>query len=155
MQTYISKEQYEKLKQELEYLKNIETKRIAERLKEAVELGDLSENAEYDQALEEKEKLERKIFEIERILREAKIIRNQKTNDKIVPGVSFEALEKTAKRKFIFTLVGYGETSPREGKISTESPLGKAFLNKKPGDEITIETPKGKTIYKILKIINK
>lgn len=154
MTTYISKEQYEKLKQELEYLKSVERKKIAERIKAAVELGDISENAEYDQAISDKERLDRKIFEIERILREAKIVRNQKGGNKILPGVSFEALEKGTSKKFTFTLVGYGEANPREGKISTESPLGKAFFNKKPGDEVEVETPRGRVKYKILKILN-
>lgn len=151
---YISKEQYEKLKKELEYLKNVERKNIAERIKSAVELGDISENAEYDQAMSEKERLEQKIFEIERILESAKIIKKHKGGNKILPGVSFEALEKETNKKFTFTLVGYGEADPRQGKISTESPLGKAFLNKKVGDEVTIKAPKGEIVYKILKILD-
>jgi transcription elongation factor GreA len=86
MVTYISKEQYEKLKKELEYLKTEGRKEIAERLKNAIEMGDISENAEYDTAIAAKEDLERKIAEFENILKTAKIIRDSKINDRILPG---------------------------------------------------------------------
>ena len=152
MITYISKEQYEKLKQELEYLKTVERRKIAERLKNAFELGDITENAEYDIAMAEKEKLERKIAEIENVLRTAKIIRNVKRSDRILPGSKFEVIEKGSNKKYTFTLVGFGESNPLEGKISTESPLGQAFLNKKIGQEVLVKTPKGNTIYVIKKI---
>jgi transcription elongation factor GreA len=154
MTTYISKEQYEKLKKELEYLKTVERKRISEKLKNAIEMGDISENAEYDIALNEKENLERKIMKLENILQNAKIIRLTKNNDKILPGKKFEVIEKTTKKKFTFTIVGFGEINPFEGKISTDSPLGKAFLYKKINEEVIIETPKGKIIYIIKKIYN-
>lgn len=153
---YISKEQYEKLKQELEKLETEERKKIAERLKIAKEFGDLTENAEYEEALEAKERLEVQISEIKRILRTAKIIKNaKKSNDRIYPETTFEVLEKNSKRKVVFTLVGYGEANFKEGKISTESPLGQAFLNKKTGDIVEVQTPQGKVIYEIRKIYEK
>jgi transcription elongation factor GreA len=152
MVTYISKEQYEKLKQELEYLKTQGRKQIAERLKNAVEMGDISENAEYDIAMTEKENLERKIAELENVLRTAKIIRSSKMHNRILPGKKIDVIEKETNKKYTFTLVGFGESNPGEGKISTDSPLGKAFLNKKVGDEIIIQAPKGKIIYVIKKI---
>ena len=152
MTIYISKEQYEKLKQELEYLKTVEREKIAERLKNAIELGDISENAEYDIAMNEKEKLERKIVEIENVLKTAKIIRESKHTNRILPGKKFEVIEKKTNKKYTFNLVGFGESNPLEGKISTESPLGQAFLNKKIGDEVTVKTPKGDTVYVIKKI---
>ncbi len=156
MTTYISKEQYEKLKQELEYLKSVERKKIAERIRIAREYGDISENAEYDIAISEQENLERKILELENILKTAKIIRNIKksNNDKILPGVTFEVIEVDTNKKYLFTLVGFGEYNPSVGKISTDSPLGKAFLNKKVSDVVKVQTPKGKVTYKITKIIN-
>ena len=92
MVTYISKEQYEKLKQELEYLKTQGRKQIAERLKNAVEMGDISENAEYDIAMAEKENLERKIAELENVLRTAKIIRSSKITSRILPGKKFDVI---------------------------------------------------------------
>jgi len=154
MEIYISKEQYNKLKEELEYLKNVERKRIAERIKNAIELGDISENAEYDSATAEKENLERRILEIENVLRSAKIIKtsNQQNSNLIVPGKKFEAIEKKSGKKFTFTLVGFGEGSLKENKIDVGSPLGKAFLNKRVGDLVEVEAPKGKIIYQVKKI---
>lgn len=154
-EVYISKEQYEKLKKELERLKTEERKRIAERLKTAISYGDITENSEYDEATQAKMRLETQIYELEKILRSAKIIKtNKPQNNKILPGSKFEVLDKTNNKKIIFTLVGFGEANPAENKISTESLLGKSFLNKKVGDLVKIETPKGKTVYEIKKIFN-
>ena len=152
MVTYISKEQYDKLKEELKYLETKVRKEIAERIKNAVEMGDISENAEYDIAMAEKENLERKIAEIRHVLNTAKIIRDLKTQDRILPGKKFDVIEKGTNKKYTFTLVGYGESNPSEGKISTDSPLGKAFLNKKVNDEVIVKVPKGEIIYVIKKI---
>ncbi len=149
---HISKEQFEKLKQELEYLKNVERKNVAERLKTALSFGDISENAEYDEAKSAKERLEAKIYELEQILKSAKIIKGSRVQDKIVPGTKFEVLDKNSNKKYIFILVGFGEANILEGKISTESPLGKAFLNKKVGDIVKVQTPKGEVIYEIKKV---
>ncbi len=151
---YISKEQYEKLKQELERLKTEERKKIAERLKTALSYGDITENSEYDEATTAKATLEAKIYELENILKSAKIITGKGSASKIIPGTKFEVLDKTNNRKIVFTLVGFGEANPSEGKISTESLLGKKFLNKKVGDQIEIETPRGKVVYEIKKIFN-
>jgi len=152
MVTYISKEQYDKLKEELKYLETKARKEIAERIKNAIEMGDISENAEYDIAITEKENLERKIAEIKHVLNTAKIIRDLKTHDRILPGKKFDVIEKGTNNKNTFTLVGYGESNPSEGKISTDSPLGKAFLNKKVNDEVIVKVPKGEIIYIIKKI---
>lgn len=149
---YITKEQFKKLKEELEYLKNVIRQQVAERLKNAIELGDISENAEYDIAMAEKENLERKISEIENVLKTAKIIKETKIKDRIFPGKTFEVIEKNTNKTLTFMLVGFGESNPMEGKISTESPLGQAFLNKKVGDEVSVLTPKGNMIYIIKKI---
>jgi len=152
MAIYISKEQYEKLKEELKYLETEKRKEVAERLKSALELGDISENAEYDIALQEKENLEIKILELKNILNNAKIIRQDNRSERILPGKKFDVIETKTNKKYTFTLVGFGESNARERKISTESPLGKAFLNKKVNDIIEIKTPNGKSIYKIKKI---
>lgn len=154
-EVYISKEQYEKLKKELERLKTEERKRIAERLKTALSYGDISENSEYDEATQAKMRLETQIYELEKILRSAKIIKtNRSQNNKILPGSKFEVLDKTNNKKIIFILVGFGEANPAENKISTESLLGKSFLNKKVGDLVKVETPRGETVYEIKKIFN-
>jgi transcription elongation factor GreA len=152
MIVYISKEQYEKLKEELKYLETEKRKEIANRLKNAIELGDISENAEYDIALQEKENLERRIAEIKNVLSNAKIIRQDNKSERILPGKKFEVIETKTNKKYTFTLVGFGESNPREGKISTESPLGKAFFSKKLDDIVEVQAPNGKVTYKIRKI---
>ena len=149
---YISKDQYEKLKQELERLKTEERKKIAERLKTAISFGDITENAEYDEAQIAKENLEKRIYELEQILKSAKIIKAVGSKLKILPGTKFEAVDKTNNKKYTFILVGFGEANPAENKISINSLLGKNFLNKKVGDLIKIETPKGTIVYEIKKI---
>jgi transcription elongation factor GreA len=155
MAILLSKEQLEKLKKELEHLINEEKPKIAERIKNAVGYGDLSENSEYDEALNAKERLEKKIYELQRIISEAKIIKNNdQVSNKIIPGKKFEVIDLNSKRKFIFMLVGFGEADPKNKKISTESPLGKAFLNKKKGDIVKVKTPQGENSYKISKIFS-
>lgn len=155
MTILLSKEQLEKLKKELEYLINEEKPRVTERLKNAASYGDLSENSEYDEALNAKERLERKIYELQKIINEAKIIKNNnQTTNKIIPGKKFEVIDLNSKKKFTFMLVGFGEADPKDKKISTESPLGKAFLNRKKGDIVKVKTPQGETSYKINKIFD-
>lgn len=150
---YITKEQYEKLKQELERLKTEGRREVAERLKTALSYGDITENSEYDEARSAQEQLEIRILELENILKRAKIIRNTTANNRILPGTTFEVVDKTNNKRHTFTLVGFGEANPLEGKISTESPLGKKFLNKRIGESVEVETPKGKIIYEIRRII--
>lgn len=155
MTILLSKEQLEKIKKELEYLINEEKPKIAERLRNAASYGDLSENAEYDEALMAKERLERKIFELQKIISEAKIIRDSnQANNRVVPGRKFEVIEINSKKKYIFTLVGFGEANVKDKKISTESPLGKAFINRKVGEIVRVKTPQGEQVYKIKRIID-
>jgi transcription elongation factor GreA len=150
MQYHLTKEGLEKLKKELEYLKKEGRIEIAERLKRAKEYGDLSENAEYSEAKDEQAKLETRIFELEKIIRNAVIIRKSSQKDIVNIGSTIE-VQKGVK-KFKYTIVGSHEANPEANLISNESPLGKAFLGKKIGDEVEVETPSGKTKYKILKI---
>ncbi|MCS7200910.1 MAG: transcription elongation factor GreA [Patescibacteria group bacterium] len=155
MTILLSKEQLEKLKKELEYLISEEKPKVAERLKNAASYGDLSENAEYDEALMAKERLERKIFELQKIIAEAKVIKNNnQDSNKITPGKKFEVTELSSKKKYTFILVGFGEANPKDKKISTESPLGKAFLNKKVGEIVKVQTPQGEQSYKINRIVD-
>lgn len=151
---YISKEQFLKIKEELDYLKNIAIREVAEKIKSAIELGDLSENSEYETALNEKERVERKIFELTKVLKNCKIIKTKKTRKRkvILPGAKFEVINKITNERFIFTLVGYGESDYKSMKISTQSPLGKAFLNKKENDLVEIKTPRATYLYQIKKI---
>jgi transcription elongation factor GreA len=147
----ISKENYEKLKKELEYLEKEKRKEIAEKLKIAASHGDLSENAEYALAKEEQANLEQKILEIKKILETAQIIEKNK-NDIVDIGSKVEILDLNTNKKINIEIVGYGEVDPIKGKISENSPLGKNLINKKVGDNIEFEINGKKFKYKILKI---
>ncbi|PIU98656.1 transcription elongation factor GreA [Candidatus Wolfebacteria bacterium CG03_land_8_20_14_0_80_40_12] len=150
MQYHLTKEGLEELKKELEYLKKEGRIGIAERLKRAKEYGDLSENSEYTDAKEVQSLLEGRIFELEQIIRNVIIIKKSNQKEKVSIGSTVE-VEKS-KKIFRYTIVGSKEAKPEENLISNESPLGKAFLNKRLGEIVEIETPAGKTKYKIVKI---
>lgn len=153
MRKIISKETYEKLKSELEKLKKIERKIIAEKIKTAKEFGDLSENTEYQSALEEQKSLERRIYELENILKTAKVIKNKSVkSDKIFIGSEVEIVNLDNKKIFKVVIVGFGESDPTKGKISSESPIGKALLGKKIGDIIEVVIGNKKTKYQIKSI---
>lgn len=153
MNKIISKEVYEKLKAELEKLKKIERKIIAEKIKTAKEFGDLSENAEYQTALEEQKKLERRIYELENILKKAKIIKTKPgKTDKISIGSQVEIVNLVDKKRLKLTIVGFGESDPAKGKISVKSPIGKALLGRKKGEIIEVTVGNKKTKYKIYSI---
>lgn len=147
---YITQEGLEKLKKELNDLKTIKRKEIAGRLKEAISFGDLSENFAYQQAKEDQNFLEGRILELENIIKQAQIIKKTKQTNKVQVGS--QILVECKKEKEKFQIVGSEETDPEKNKISFESPLGKAFLNKLVGEIIEVETPSGKISYKILKI---
>ena len=150
MQHYLTKEKLEELKKEVEHLKKDVRNEIAERLKRAKEFGDLSENAEYSEAKEEQSRIESRIFELEDVLRNASIIKIAGGKDIVSIGSTIEVNKKGKTLKY--TIVGSNEAKPEENLISNESPLGKAFLDKKKGDVVKIETPGGKVEYKIMKI---
>jgi transcription elongation factor GreA len=148
--SYVSKEQLEKLKAELEELKTNKRIEIAERLKVAKEAGDLSENSEYFEAREEQAKVEGRIFELEELLKKSVIIGKSKTGGFVRIG-STVVVQKGSTTKRL-TIVGSTETNPETGLISNESPLGKAFLGAKVGDVVTIDAPSGKAEYKVIDI---
>jgi len=159
MTQYITPEAYQKLKKELEELKTVKRQEIAQRIKEAKDLGDLSENASYQEAKEAQSKLETQILELESYLKTVTLIHHPKTNGKLVEVGSTVLVQSVlvqsltpprAKKTFIIT--GSLEANPLEGRISNESPLGQAFLKKKKGDIVVVKTPKGEVKYKILKI---
>ena len=122
---------------------------IADKIAEARDFGDLSENAEYDSAREEQGLVESRIAEIEDILLNAELIRGGKTS-KVSLGSKVEL--KTGKKTVAYTVVGPVEADPLEGKISNESPIGGALMGKKVGETATITTPKGSTTYEIVSI---
>lgn len=137
------------LEAELEELK-LQRGPIAEKIANARDYGDLSENAEYDAAREEQGKVESRIAEIEEILLNADIIKPGRSNGSVQVGSTVEL--KVSGKKVKYTIVGPVEADPLEGKISNESPIGQALIGKKLDEKVTIETPKGPATYSIIAI---
>ncbi|MBQ6847595.1 MAG: transcription elongation factor GreA [Clostridia bacterium] len=142
-----------KLKEELETLKNEGRADIAEKIKVARGYGDLSENSEYDEAKNEQAKLEARIIEIEAMLKNVEIIEDIKGKAKtVILGCKVKVLDNQYGDEDEYRVVGSTEADSRQGKISDESPMGKALLGKKLGDEVTVEAPAGEFKVKILEI---
>lgn len=147
---YLSKERLEELKAELEQLLHEGRREVADRLKRAKEYGDLSENSEYSEAKDEQAAVERRILELEDTIKNASIIKKTTGSDTVVVGSTVTVKGKNQIQTY--QIVGSNEAMPEEGKISNESPLGKAFLGHAVGDEVKVGTPKGDTFYTISKI---
>ncbi len=147
---YLTKERSEELKKELEMFLGQKRREVAERLKQAKEFGDLSENSEYSEAREQQSWVENRIFELQDIIKKAVIIKNNGIGDQVVIG-STVAIKKDGQL-FRYRIVGSNEAKPEDGKISNESPLGRAFLDKKVGESVEVLTPGGKNVYQIMKI---
>ncbi len=150
--TFLTKEGYQKLADELEHLRTVKRKEVAERLHEAMEGGELIENAEYEAAKNEQAFVEGRIQEVEVILASARII-DETTHDpnSVQVGDTVVLKEGTAGNEE-YTIVGAAEADPRNGKISNESPLGKSILNHHAGEEVTVDAPGGSFKVKIVKI---
>ncbi len=148
----MSQEKFEELTHELDELRTTRRKEVAEQLEYARSLGDLSENAEYQEAREMQAAVEERIGKLEQILKNAKITKGTKS-DTVGMGsiVTVEPLVKGAE-KHTYTIVGAEEANIIEGKVSYHSPLGAALMGKKKGDEYSFHTPKGTQKYKILKV---
>lgn len=153
MVSYITKEGLKKMKKELHERKVTTRKEIARAIKEAKEQGDLSENAEYTEAKRQQRENESRIIHLENIIRTAKVIdRNKKLGSGVVEVGSTVEVE-TKGKNMKFEIVGSSEADPLQGKISNESPIGRAFLGKKKGEEFKLELPNGNKVgYRILKI---
>jgi len=149
MDKYLTKEGLEKLKKELDCLKTIKRKEIAQSLGETASFGDLTENAAYQGAKEDQAFLEGKILELENLIKEAILI-EEKARDQIEVGSAVWLAKGWRKAKF--KIVGTTEANLNLGKISTESPLGKALIGRRKGEIIEVEAPEGKIKYKIIKI---
>lgn len=148
--TYLTKEGFQKLQDELDYLRKAKRQEVAERLHEAMEGGELIENAEYEAAKNEQAFVEGRIQELEVILATAHIIEGQHDPTSVEVGDKVVIQEEDGEPEE-YTIVGAAEADPRAGKISNESPLGKALLNRKPGDIITVEAPGGSFQVKLIK----
>ena len=142
-----------KLEEELEYLKTAGRADIAEKIKVARGYGDLSENSEYDEAKNEQAKIEARIVEIEEMLKNVEIIEDVKGNAKtVMVGVKVKVLDEEYGDECEYLVEGSTEADPREGKISDESPVGRALMGKKIGDEVIVEAPGGEFKLKVVGI---
>ena len=147
---YLTPEGEKKLKAELAELTGPRRAELSKRLRSAIQMGDLSENADYHKAKEDQGFLEGRIQEIEAILRMAVII--EKTNSDVVTVGSLVTVQEENFSPETYSLVGAKEADPRNGKISNESPIGRALMDHKVGDVVVAETPGGQIKFKILKI---
>lgn len=151
----VTKEGLDKLVTELEYLRNTRRKEVAERIKEAISYGDLSENSEYEEAKNEQAFVEGRIMELEEKVKNVKIITEKTKITKTVQIGSKVHLRNLTKKKDdldVYTIVGSEEADPFAGKISNESPIGSALLEKKKGDIVRVNIPAGVVEYEITKL---
>ncbi len=149
----LTKASYQKLQEELEDLKVNKRKEIAQKIKEAREQGDLSENAEYDAAKDEQRDIEAHIEELENLLKNAEIIDHKKIDfDKIHMGCKVKIRDMGSRREMMYEIVPSTEVNSREKKISYESPIGAALMNKEVGEVVEIQIPAGSVRYKVLEI---
>ena len=140
------------LEAELEHLKSVGRDDIAEKLKVARSYGDLSENSEYDEAKSEQAKIEARIGELEYQLEHSEIVESL-DDDSVSMGDTVSVVRKNDKAKLTYKIVGFSQSNPIEGKISDESPVGKALIGAKAGDTVVVEVPVGNIEFQIKKVI--
>lgn len=142
-----------RMEEELENLKTVRRKEVADKIKEARGQGDLSENAEYDAAKEEQAEIESRIVVLEKMLKNAEVIDDEEiSNDVISIGCKVKIYDVEFEEELEYAIVGSAEADPMEGKISNESPVGKTLLGHKIGDLVEVETPAGMVEFRILEI---
>ena len=151
-ETLLTIEALKQLEAELEDLKVNGRKEAAEKIKLAKSFGDLSENSEYDEAMNDQAKLEARIGEIEYIIKNAKILDVETLGNENVHIGSTVKLTDKKKKSYTYTIVGFAQADPAAGKISDESPVGKALIGHKKGDKVTIDVPNGTLEFKIVEI---
>jgi transcription elongation factor GreA len=149
--TYLTREGYQKLQEELEYLRTKKRQEVAARLHEAMEGGELIEDAEYEAAKNEQAFVEGRIQELEILLANARVIEGKGNADTIQVGATV-TVQENGNDPEVYTIVGPAEANPRSGKISNESPLGRALLEHRIGDLVTVDAPGGRFSVQILKV---
>lgn len=147
---YLTQKGLEDLKKEFEEMQNKRRPEVVERLSAAREMGDLSENAEYTAAREELAFIDGRLDELENLLKQVEIISDEHATQSV--GLGSQVVIKIKDKEETFTVVGEWEADPVEKKISHESPLGKALIGKAVGDELEVEAPAGKMLYKVVSI---
>jgi transcription elongation factor GreA len=149
----LTPEGYEKLKQEIETLSTEKRREVADRIRVAREFGDISENAEYDDAKNEQAMLEHKIAQLEERLSNARVIQKRDVDLSVVSiGAKVKLRDVDAKRTDEYFIVGSAEANPAENKLSNESPVGKAIMGKKKGEVVEVSAPRGALKFKIMEI---
>lgn len=149
----ITAQRLQDLENELHYLKTTREKEVAELIKEARSFGDLSENSEYDEAKNEQAKLYGRIAEVENILAHAVIIEDEaETSGHIGLGCTVTVQDVASGDTFTYRITGSQEANPMEGRISDDSPIGRAMAGKSIGDQLTVEAPNGRYTYKVVDV---
>ena len=152
-QVVVTKEGFEKLQNELEYLKTVRRKEVVEAIRAALAFGDLSENSEYDEAKNEQGKVEGRITELEEMLRDIKVVDDVDVTSGIVNvGAKVKVFDEEMGEEFEYKIVGSSEANPAEGKISDQSPVGTALIGAKVGETVVALTPGGELKFKVLEI---
>lgn len=152
-ETLLTVEGLKMLEKELDHLKTVKRKEVAERIKQAMDFGDISENSEYEDAKNEQAFIEGRILTLEKKLRNAKVIDGEDVDTDVVSICTKVKMEVIDSGEIVeYVIVGSIETDPSENKISNESPVGKAIIGHRVGDIVEVETPEGKVKYKILEI---
>ncbi len=146
----LTKEGLEKLEEELDDLKTVHRREVNERIRQAKEFGDISENAEYEDAKQEQAFVEGRILKVEAMIRNARIIDSSEyAQDEVHLGATVKVKDAKSGAAHEFTIVGSAEADPVNGRLSNESPLGSALMGKKKGELVEVTTPRGVTNYKI------
>ncbi len=149
----LTPEGYDRLVEELEQMRTLRRQEVADRIREAREFGDISENSEYDDAKNEQAMLEARIAQFEERLRAARVIDSSEVSTDVVSLGSQVRLKDLGHGDSVtYTIVGSAESDPAEGRLSNESPVGRAVLGRKKGDEVDVTTPGGSTTMKIVSI---
>lgn len=150
----VTKDGLKALEEELNQLKTVRRKQVAERLKEAISYGDLSENSEYEEAKNEQAFVEGRILELEGMIKNAKVI-DEKQHSKKVVEIGTKVKIQNTKRKteeYEFTIVGSTEADPFSNRVSNESPMGEALMGSKQGDTVVVDAPAGKSEFEVQKL---
>ena len=149
----LTKEGYDKLKHEIEYLSTEKRREVAERIRHARDFGDITENSEYDDAKNEQALLEHRIATLEERMRSARVIsKKDVAKDVVSVGSTVRLRDVEANKTFEYKIVGSAEANPSENKLSNESPVGKAIIGHKKGDVVEAPTPRGAKKFKIMEV---
>jgi len=150
--SFLTRSGYKKLQEELDHLRTVKRQEVAERLHEAIEGGELIEDAEYEAAKNEQAFVEGRIQELEVLLANARIIEEEHAKMDVVQVAATVTIQEDEREPEVYTIVGPAEANPREGRISNESPLGRALMDHSAGDRVRVDAPGGSFFVQILKV---